>query len=248
MEERNDQLKKDLSHEAAVEARGLRVVIDGHEVLKNITCDIARRSITMIVGPNGSGKTTLIRALMGLQRIEDGTVRLFEKKPTEMRERIGYVPQRFFVDVGFPITLEEFLSLTASPHIGRGIDRVLEEVGMSRSRKKQLSSLSGGQLQRVLIARALLGKPLILFLDEPVSNIDIVGSKSIYEHLDYLRKRYDLTVVIVSHEMDVVSRFADHVLCVNKTLQCAGTPDEVMTHAHMRELYGDELKHFHHHS
>lgn len=244
--EQEKKLRHVPTDETVVQANNLRIVLDGHEILAGMTFELKRNSIAILIGPNGSGKTTLIRALMGLIPIADGSVHLFGKKPREMRERIGYVPQRFSVDAGFPITVEEFLSLSVTRRSGRSIDKALDEVGMSASRRKLLSSLSGGQLQRVLIARALLGKPQLLFLDEPVSNVDVVGSKSIYEHLDYIRRRYDITIIIVSHEMDVVSHYADTVLCVNRELVCYGTPHEVLRSEELRRLYGEELKHFHH--
>lgn len=235
--------------EVVVDVKDLRVLLDGREILSPMSFSLTRNSITILIGPNGSGKTTLIRALMGLTPLAQGTVRLFGEKPNDIRQRIGYVPQRFGVDPTFPITVEEFLSLTfVRNDVGRTIGKALSEVGMESQRDALLSSLSGGQLQRVLVARALLGKPQLLFLDEPLSNVDVLGSTSIYEHLDFIRRRYDITIIIVSHEMDVVSRYADMVLCVNRELVCSGTPHEVLDSKELRHLYGEELKHFHHHS
>lgn len=247
MKNDRETLKNVPTEEAVVDVQKMRVSLDGHDILRDVSFSLKRNSISMLIGPNGSGKTTLIRTLMGLIPIADGSVRLFGKKPHEVRAAIGYVPQRFHVDVPFPITVEEFLGLTSIGKNGRSIDRALSEVGVPQLRHHLLASLSGGQLQRVLIARALLGKPQLLVLDEPSSNIDVVGSKSIYEHLDYIRRRYDVTIIIVSHEMDVVTHYADYVLCVNRRLLCAGTPREVLANDKVSELYGEELKHFHHH-
>ncbi len=247
MKQKNRKIKQVPTDETVVEVKDLAVRIESQEIIEKISFTLKRNSISMMIGPNGSGKTTLIRAVMGLIPLEDGSVRLFGKKPAQFRERIGYVPQRFYVDDDFPITVEEFLSLTAEVKGGRGMARALKEVGMERTEQKQLSQLSGGQLQRVLIARALLGKPLLLVLDEPVSSIDVVGSKSIYEHLDFIRRRYDVTIIIISHEMDLVSRYADQVLCINKHLMCSGAPKEVFESKEMQKIYGSELTHYHHH-
>ncbi len=230
-----------------IAVNNVSVRIDSREVLQNISFEVPRKSITMLVGPNGSGKTTLVRAIMGIMPVDDGTIRIFGKKPKQIREQIGYVPQRFFVDSDFPITVNEFLSLTSAGKSGRTMKRALAEVAMEDHGSSALSALSGGQLQRVLIARALLGKPKLLVLDEPVSNIDTVGSKSIYEHIDRIRQRYDVTILVVSHEMEVVHKYADLVLCVNQRLLCSGAPQQVMKDKNLAALYGEGATHHHHH-
>ncbi len=247
MSNKSKKLKQTPTDEIVIQVDDLAVRLESQEILENISFKLLRNSITMLIGPNGSGKTTLVRSLMGLIQLDNGSIRLFGRKPKQIRERIGYVPQRFYVDGAFPITVEEFLSLTHIDKKGRSIKVALKEVGMSGTERKKLASLSGGQLQRILIARALIGKPLLLVLDEPVSSIDMVGSKSIYEHLDYIRKRYDVTIIIVSHEMEVVTHYADHVLCVNKELVCSGSPLEVLKSNKLKKLYQGHIVQHHAH-
>lgn len=230
-----------------LKAQNLSVTLHDQEILRSLDFEITRGDIVAIIGPNGAGKTTLIRAIMGLIPLSAGEISLLNNKPKDVREKIGYVPQRFFVDDALPITVREFLSLTHTKKGGRGMKRALKEVGMYGSEDQQLSQLSGGQLQRILIARALLGKPNLLILDEPVSNIDQAGSRSIYEHLDEIRKKHDVTILIVSHELSVVNAYADKVVGINKELVCFGSPKEVVHQKTFTEMYGEHATPHHHH-
>lgn len=226
--------------------QNLSVVLHEQEILRSLSFEVSRGSIAVIIGPNGAGKTTLIRAIMGLIPPATGEVSILNRQPKDVREKIGYVPQRFFVDDALPITVKEFLDLTHTKKGGRGMKRALKEVGMSGTEFQQLSQLSGGQLQRVLIARALLGKPNLLILDEPVSAIDHAGSRSIYEHLDEIRKKHDVTILTVSHELNVVSKYADQVIGINRELVCDGSPKEVLHKKTFTDMYGEHATPHHH--
>lgn len=233
--------------ESIITTSNLTYTQNNRAILSSIDVAIPEGSLTMIIGPNGAGKTTLIRLLLGLLEPTSGRVLVAGVTPAAARSKIGYVPQRFVVDQTIPITVAEFLTLTHRAG-GAQIKGALAEVGLTAAiAQAQLATLSGGQLQRVLIARAILGRPEILVLDEPVSNVDAGGTRSIYDHLEHLRGTHKMTIVVVSHEMDIVSRYASYVVCVNRTILCTGTAHEVLSSEAMHHVYGEGAKHFHHH-
>jgi zinc transport system ATP-binding protein len=217
--------------------------------LDHVNCSILRGEITALVGPNGSGKTTLLRAIAGLIPYK-GTITIFEKPAESMHQTIGYVPQRFSFDVSFPMTVGEFLSLslwdTTRLQQNEMIKKALFDVGASGFSSRLLSSLSGGQLQRILLARALLRNPSLVLLDEPEAGVDKGGEQIFYELLTRLAKRSDLTVVVASHELDLVFAYAEHVLCINRSIFCSGPPKDVLKTDTLAKLYGRDVKMFGH--
>lgn len=223
---------------AAVSVKNLSIHFNGVKVIQNLTFDIPKKSISAIIGPNGCGKTTLIKAMLGLIPYS-GSVSIFNKKPSEILKRIGYVPQRFTFEKTFPITIKEFLELEHRGHknVNKKILEKLNEVGMSATHNKLLGQLSGGQLQRVLIAKALLNEPDILFLDEAAAGVDIKGERNFFELLKHLNKDHGVTIVFISHEVDIVHKYATQVLCLNKDLICIGRPNDVLTDKTLKELY-----------
>ena len=231
----------------AISVGKLSVTIAGTAVLEDVSFSIARSSMTAIIGPNGSGKTTLLRAMLGLVEHE-GTVRMFGGERNEMRHRIGYVAQRFEFDRTFPITVQEFLNLarrreTPKEHVSHTIREVGLPIG---TLNKRVGTLSGGQLQRVLIAQAILNSPDILFLDEPATGIDVTGEEAVMHVLDHLKETHGTTIVIVSHDLGMIAEAVDEVVCINRRLICAGPPQETMTHKHLSNLYGGRAKPVHH--
>lgn len=215
-------------------------------ILENISCSILSGSIAIIVGPNGSGKTTLLKALLGLIKPVSGTVSVLGVDPAKARPRVGYVPQRFAIDKTFPITVKEFLRFSHPLVPEKRINEYLEHLGMGDMHSAPLGALSGGQLQRVLIIRAVLHDPEILFLDEPASGIDIGGEQTFYDLILHLHEEHANTIVMVSHELDIVARFADTVLCLNKKLVCHGAPEDVLTPDTLHRLYGKQAGIYHH--
>lgn len=223
-------------------------------VIRDISFGIKKGSIAAIIGPNGAGKSTLAKIIMGLLEPDKGSVTIGGKRPQDVRRSIGYVPQRFTYNPRVPMTVREFLMLSlhvAGKHEHER-DAILAErfadVGLSPDvMKKQLSKLSGGQLQRVLIARALLTDKELLILDEPVAGLDIEGRQSIRELLKMLNKEHGVTIIIISHELEVVFRYADTVLCLNKRMLCQGKPNEALTEDVLAQMYGDRHQaHYHH--
>ncbi len=218
---------------ALISARGLEIVRSGRVILSDIDLDIHPREILTLIGPNGAGKTTLVRTLLGLERPDRGTV---TRRPGL---KIGYVPQRFDIDRALPMTVERFLLLGDGARKGR-IKSVLEEVGAARVAGQQLGELSGGELQRVVLARALLNDPQLLVLDEPVRGVDYVGEAELYALIGRLRDTRGLGVILISHDLHVVMAQSNRVICLNRHVCCSGVPETVAQHPEYTRLFGPE--------
>lgn len=206
--------------------------------LHNISFTVKKGEMLAIIGPNGSGKSTLMHILLGLETATKGRVKIHS--PHGIRD-VGYVPQRFFFDRSIPITVGEFLELQGckkKEHAHKhSIGIALRSVGADHLLKQKLGTLSGGQLQRVLIARALLHEKQILILDEPNSHIDSEGEQAMYDLLKKLNQEHGVTVIVVSHELEFVSKYADTVLCINCSLTCHGDPKKTLTEQALGHLY-----------
>lgn len=225
---------------ALLEVKQISKVYGGDEVLKDVSFDVKSGEVLAIIGPNGSGKSTLIKIIAGIEQPTAGEV-MFNFSSDGNLWNIGYVPQRFHVKPAVPLTVHEFLNLTAcrvkSHKEKTGILEALKSVELPNVSKKQLSQLSGGQLQRVLIARALLHETELLLLDEPVAGIDVQGELAIYKLLKKIQKERGTTSIVVSHELDFVSQYATSVVCLNQRLICHTTPQAALADKSLKELY-----------
>lgn len=211
-----------MNHEI-VTLNDVSVSIGGTKILEKLSLKVFEKEFFGIVGPNGGGKTTLLRVILGLQKLTAGKVKVFGRDPAISRKRIGYVPQRLFFDRDFPITVSEtvLMGRISSRGLFRGYgneDKVmarhaLETVGMAGLEKRQVGGLSGGELQRLLIARALVGQPELLLLDEPTASIDPEMKTSIYDLLDSLVK--SMTIIMVTHDTGAISQHVSRVACLN---------------------------------
>ncbi|HBO99636.1 TPA: zinc ABC transporter ATP-binding protein [Candidatus Uhrbacteria bacterium] len=219
-------------------------------IIDDVSFSVEEGEIAAMIGPNGSGKTTLMRTILGLTPLKQGEILLFGKHLHQVRPLIGYVPQRFMFDRDFPITIREFLDL--SRHYACPESRMLEkihEVGLGTEiLKKRLGMLSGGQLQRVLIAQAILNNPRILFLDEPSTGIDISGEAAFYDVIEHLNKEHGTTIILVSHDIAVISDLVDRVICINKHLLCHGPPKTALTPKKLTEVFGKRAEVYEHHA
>lgn len=226
----------------------LKVSFDGHNVLEDLTLDVKRDDTLAVIGPNGAGKSVFFRAIMGLVPYKGKVV---WSKDVE----IGYVPQKVFVDSDIPLTVCEFMQIKEG---GREkIAKVLDEVGFGKKDSSdnhkgerllntRLGALSGGELQRVLIAFAILRKPNVLLFDEPTSGVDVSGEETVYTLIDKLKKKKDLTIVFISHELEVVYKHASNVFCLNKEKVCYGPPKDVIDRENLIKLYGEDVHLYHH--
>ncbi len=229
----------------ALRVKNVSVFYGNYPAVQKINFTVEKGEVVAIIGPNGSGKSSLLKAILGLIEFK-GKIDVLGQPVKKVLKEIGYVPQRYNFDASFPLTVEEFLRLSLQKGNEDQMEYALKEVEMTDFRNKMLGELSGGQLQRVLIARALLNKPEILFLDEPTAGIDMEAERNFYELVKHLNDEHELTIVMVSHEVNMVYKFADQVLCLNKDLICFGKTKEAVTKEVMEKLYGKEVKLQHH--
>lgn len=209
----------------------LSICYGANTVLRNVNMSIEPGEIVTIVGPNGSGKTSLFRALIGASQPSEGRVTL---KPDL---RLGYVPQKLHIDPTLPITVDRFMRLSKGV-AKRDCTNALEQAGVPHVSNRQMSQLSGGQFQRVLLARALLNKPDLLLLDEATQGLDQRGSAAFYQQIEAVRAETGCAILMISHELHVVMSASDRVICLNGHVCCQGTPAVVASAPEYRALFG----------
>lgn len=217
-------------------------------VLQQINFSVEEGEFLGIVGPNAGGKSTLLKLILGLIKPQTGTVSVLGKKPSQQRTQIGYVPQYPGFARDFPITVEQAVllgRLGSDRQFGRynaadyqAVQDALNELEAQDLAQRPISALSGGQLQRILLARALVSEPKILILDEPTANIDMRIESDIFDHLRELNKR--LTILVVSHDIAFISDYVSRVACLNRTLVCH-TTDALDGHL-IQHLYGEPVR------
>ncbi|WP_026381243.1 ATP-binding cassette domain-containing protein [Afifella pfennigii] len=229
-----------------VETESLNVRLGGNLVLRDVCFSIRRGEIVTLVGPNGSGKSTLLRVIIGALVPTSGLVRRKEGL------RIGYVPQRLHIDPTLPMTVKRFQGLPRK--VGeKAAKEALEVAGIPELAERQMTRLSGGQFQRVLLARALLDKPELLILDEATQGLDQPGSAEFYRQVEDVRRRLGCAVLMVSHDLHVVMSASDRVVCLNGHVCCEGEPEHVASAPEYRALFGEGTQgalalYRHHHS
>jgi len=219
-----------VARQPLLSAEAIGVDFDGRTVLDGVSLQLYRGDIVTLIGPNGAGKSTLVRVLLGLLPAQRG--RVWQAPGC----RIGYVPQRLQIDPILPLTVARFLTLgIAAPQ--RRLQALLDEVGAGQLLMATVSTLSGGELQRVLLARALLREPDLLFLDEPVQGVDVTGQSELYALIGDLRQRYHCAILMVSHDLHLVMAATDEVICLNHTVCCSGHPERVLIDPAYRRLF-----------
>jgi zinc transport system ATP-binding protein len=226
----------------ALEVENLSVRLDGTEILRDVGFVVPERSALAVIGPNGAGKTVLFKALIGAVP-HGGRVRWAPGT------RIGYVPQKLDLERDLPVTGTDFLLAKAevSGAARADADRALELVNLSRSvAGRPIGTLSGGQFQRLLLAAALVGHPTVLLFDEPTAGVDEPGEERLYEMIRRVQEAEGLTLLLISHELSVVYRYATNVLCLSRERPCLGPPEEILTPERIAQVYGEPLKYHHH--
>ena len=227
----------------------------GVVALQDISLEISEGEFVGVIGPNGSGKTTLCRAILGLMRPLEGSLQIFdcacEKLRCHHRARIGYLPQKGVLERNFPITVLEAVMMGRYGALGlfrrpgqqdREIAvEALENVGMQDHRNTALGRLSGGQQQRVLIARALAQKPQVLLLDEPTTGVDITTQHSVLDLVQHLHRDLGLTVLLVTHDINLIRSRVNRLVLLKTRLFAAATPEEVLRPDLLRQVYGKDL-------
>ena len=214
-----------------IRTQGVGVCVGSRRILRDVDLSVRRREIVTVVGPNGSGKTTLLKVLIGAQAPSEGVV------VREAGLRIGYVPQRLAIDQAMPLTVARWLGLSGTSNKEKYL-QIAEQVGISGLLQQQMVSLSGGEFQRALLAQSLLVRPDLLVLDEPTQGLDQPAVASFYRLIEDVREDLDCAVLMVSHDLHVVMRSSDHVICLNGHVCCQGTPTLVSAAPEYQALFG----------
>lgn len=228
---------------ALIELSNINVQFDGRQVLDNVSLSINKGEIITLVGPNGAGKSTLVKVLLGLQKRYQGSI----TKPKKLK--IGYVPQKLKLNETLPLAVLRFLRL-AGRFSQQEIQEALALTGAQHLLHSDMHALSGGETQRVLLARALLQRPDLLVLDEPAQGVDVQGQIDLYDLIDTIRRRFNCAVFMVSHDLHLVMAKTDHVICLHHHICCSGAPATITQHPKYIALFGEtrqEKLAFYHH-
>lgn len=221
-------------NDTLISATNLDVARQGNSILEGVSLTLSRGDFTTVVGPNGAGKSMLLRCLMGFYKPDSGSV---WHKPGV---RIGYVPQRFSVNHSMPMSVKRFLALNKKASQDELL-QVAADTAIEDYLEDSLHSLSGGQLQRVLLARACLGNPELLVLDEPAQSLDIGGQLDLYNLLERLHRKHNLAILMVSHDLHLVIASTQQVICLFRHICCSGTPQAVTQDPQFSSLFGDDM-------
>ncbi|MSO97651.1 MAG: metal ABC transporter ATP-binding protein [Rhodospirillaceae bacterium] len=216
---------------ALVDLREIGLSRNGKRILDHIDLAVSEREIVTLIGPNGAGKSTLVKVALGLERADGGSV----TRRSDLR--IGYLPQRFALDDALPMTVRRLMTLTFKAPANR-LQSALDEMGVGQLIDASVHNLSGGELQRVMLARALLREPNLLVLDEPTQNLDINGAVECYQIIQRIRDRIGCGVLLVSHDLSIVMAATTRVYCLNGHVCCSGHPDDVSRDPEFLRLFG----------
>lgn len=226
-----------------IELHDIRVAFNQRQVLDNVSLALTRGKITTLIGPNGAGKSTLVRVLLGLHKPDSGRI----KRAKNLK--VGYVPQKLKLNDTLPLTVQRFLQL-AGRYSRQELVEALRLVGGEHLLMNDMHKLSGGESQRVLIARALLRRPDLLVLDEPAQGVDVQGQIDLYDLIDTIRQRFGCSVFMVSHDLHLVMAKTDNVICLHHHICCSGTPAAITQHPNYIALFGQPTREtlaFYHH-
>lgn len=219
--------------ESRLTVSGVNLSIRGHQILHDVSLSLNDGEILTLIGPNGAGKTTLIRVILGLIQPDAGHIRL------RSSTRIGYMPQRLMVEETLPLTVHRFITL-GTPARREQVRSILKETGAAHVLDSPIQSVSGGEMQRIMLARALLREPDLLVLDEPVQAVDVTGQHELYELIGRIRQRRGCGILMVSHDLHLVMSATDRVICLNRHVCCSGHPDKVSRDPAYLQLFGLE--------
>ena len=228
---------KKTANELLLEAQNLIYLQHDKKILNDVSLTLHSGEIITLIGPNGAGKTSLIRILLGLTKANSGTV---ERKKNLS---IGYVPQRINIPEVMPLRVCDFLNVSAK-YSHEECRAMLAQVNCEYLLVSAMQEISGGEMQRVLLVRALLKKPQLLVLDEPASGMDIIGQQALYETIQKIRDKYACSILMVSHDLHLVMAATDRVICLNTHVCCTGHPDDVSEHPEYIKLFGDAIDGF----
>jgi zinc transport system ATP-binding protein len=236
-----------------LQAENLSVVLNEHKILDNISFELKKGETIAILGPNGAGKSVLLKSILGLLPYQGRVI-------WGKNIKVGYVPQRLAIEKDLPLTTKEFFETKTKDETS--IESSLKKVGFLQDANNRvdfnkhilnnkLANLSGGELQRVLIAWSLIDKPDLLLFDEPTSGVDISNEETIYEVLQKLQRKEHLSMIIISHEIQIIYKYATKVICLNRQRLCYGPPNIALENDTLKKLFGKDVEihkgHIHHH-
>jgi len=220
-----------MDNSCLIKAEDINIQFGDRQVLQNVSLTIKQGQVLTLIGPNGAGKTTLVRIVLGLLKPQSGRI----QKPKNLR--IGYMPQKLHIEPTMPITVRRFLEL-ARHKASAPINEILDEVQITHLMNHQLRSISGGEMQRVLLARALSQNPQLLVLDEPAQGVDVSGQAELYQLINDIRARHNCGVLMISHDLHLVMAKTDEVVCLNHHICCHGRPEQVSVDPSYLALFG----------
>ena len=213
-----------------IEAQNVSLNIGERAILQQVNLQVKPKEIVTLIGPNGAGKTSLVKIVLGLQKASQGQI----QKRSDLR--IGYMPQKLHIDASLPLSVRRFMQLALRNN--HSIDRCLALTGIDHLSNSPVQSLSGGETQRLLLARALLRDPQLLVLDEPVQGVDVSGQSRLYKLIADIRDQRGCGVLMVSHDLHLVMASTDNVICLNQHVCCHGHPESVTDHPAYLEMFG----------
>jgi len=239
-----------------IEVDKVSFAYNGEDAIKDVSIAVHRGDYLGIIGPNGGGKSTLLKIMLGLLHPKEGVIKLFNQSIDEFKDwsKIGYVPQKPpNFELNFPVSVREVVAMGRygkrgllrfpTKEDGEKVNKALSQVEMTEFAGRQITELSGGQQQRVFIARALVSEPEVIFLDEPTAGVDIKTQKSFYALLEKLNRDFDLTLVLISHELDVLAHEATELAYINRTLEYYGDPKEFLKGDYYHQFIGKREPH-----
>lgn len=250
--------RPEIGSQAVLDVQNLTVKLGNYVAVDGVSFEIFPGTNTAIVGPNGAGKSTLIRAILGLISYESGRINIFGKSPSKLGkqwEKIGYIPQKFSFDRYFPLTVEELVALALpkssfwkSRERKISTQKALVKVNLENQSNQRIGTLSGGELKRVLLAYCAAVSRQLIILDEALSEVDAKGEVEFAELLNKLQREQGFAILQISHDLDLVSRYCDRVLCLNRKILCQGSPRETLSNQNLQAVYGSSLiRYFHSH-
>lgn len=225
-------------------AENLTIKYRARSVIENVSFQVRSQQILTIIGPNGAGKTTLLKALLGLIPLSAGI--LWKKEGL----RVGYMPQRLDLNPLLQLCVQDFLHLAEPAAETSALRKVMQEVGIEPLEGRFMAQLSGGELQKVLLASTLLIEPDLMILDEPAQGVDVVGQAELYRLITSAREQRGCSILLVSHDLHLVMSASDHVICLNHHVCCSGHPDAVRQDTHYQSLFPEAdglAPYIHHH-
>ena len=244
-----------------VTVKNLSVMRGEYLAVDNVSFELLPGTHAAIIGPNGAGKSTLIKSILGLIEAQSGEIKLFNtgKQLKEFKQEIGYIPQKFLFERTFPLTVSELVGLGlnskqwwySSKRKRKRIYQALEQVHLTKQAQQKIGTLSGGELKRVLLAYCLVVPRRLLVLDEALAGVDATGEMEFAALLNHLKREHNWTILEVSHDLDLVSRYCDSVICMNRRLLYQGSPSTTLTPENLLQIYGSLVSstcHHHEHS